>query len=51
MSKLHISRLISELLQCQESEWLELKKDNNNPEEIGKNISAISNSLALSERN
>ena len=51
MSKLHIPTLIKELLQCPESEWLELKKDNNNPEEIGKNISAISNSLALLERN
>ena len=51
MGKLYIPTLIKELLQCRESEWLEFKKDNNNPEEIGKNISAISNSLALLERN
>jgi ATP-dependent DNA helicase RecG len=30
-----------------ESEWLEYKVDNSNPETIGKNISALSNGAAL----
>ena len=42
---------IRTLLQSSESEWLEFKKDNTDPQEIGKNISAISNSIVLLERN
>ena len=38
------------LLKSQESEWLEFKENNYDPERIGKNISAISNSVALLER-
>ena len=41
---------INTLLQHSESEWLEFKKDNFTPEEIGKNISAISNSIPLLDR-
>lgn len=33
-----------------ETEWLELKCNNENPQEIGEYISALSNSAALSER-
>src|SRR6185437_6417488 len=33
-----------------ETEWLELKRNNTNPQEIGQNISALSNSAALLER-
>ena len=44
----HITSLIQELLtQPNETEWLEFKHDNDNPEMIGKYISALSNSAAL----
>ena len=45
-----IEKLVKSLLQSQESEWLEFKKDNEKPEKIGQNISAISNSIALLNR-
>lgn len=50
MNSLQLEQLIKNLLQSQESEWLEFKEDNDNSDDIGKNISAISNSIALLER-
>ncbi len=47
MNNSQFKQLIKSLLQAQESEWLEFKKSNDNPDGIGKNISAISNSIAL----
>ena len=50
MMTTHIRRLVKKLLESQESEWLEFKENNYEHERIGKNISAISNSVALLER-
>ena len=50
MNALQIEKLVRNLLQSQESEWLEFKENNCNPEDIGKNLSAISNSVALLNR-
>ena len=50
MNKKHIKPLLRRLLESQESEWLEFKENNCEHERIGKNISAISNSVALLER-
>ena len=50
MKEFQIEKLVKNLLQYQESEWLEFTKDNEKPEKIGQNISAMSNSLALLDR-
>ncbi|HEX4953819.1 MAG TPA: ATP-binding protein [Thermoanaerobaculia bacterium] len=43
--------LLSSLVQQpSETEWVELKQDNINPEEIGRNISALSNSAILHDQ-
>lgn len=47
MDEFQIKQLVKSLLESQESEWLEFKENKYKPEEIGKNISAISNSIAL----
>lgn len=47
-TKDYLAGLISELQKLpSETEWIEFKKDNINPEEIGEYISALSNSAAL----
>jgi ATP-dependent DNA helicase RecG len=44
--------LLDELLSYdQETEWIEFKKNNSSPEEIGEYVSALSNSACLSKRN
>ncbi|NUN97935.1 MAG: putative DNA binding domain-containing protein [Candidatus Omnitrophica bacterium] len=44
-------RLVRELTKLPtETEWLEFKRNNAAPEEIGENISAISNSCVLHEK-
>ena len=50
MDELQLEKIVKNLLQSQESEWVEFKQNNNNPEDIGQNISAISNSIALLNR-
>jgi len=48
MNQQELSTLLGELLaQRQESEWLEFKHNNANPDEIGEYLSALSNSAAL----
>ena len=51
MENTQTKNLIKSLLQYQESEWLEFKENNAHSDDIGKNISAISNSITLLERN
>lgn len=47
-TKEHLAGLISELRKLpSETVWVEFKRDNDNPEEIGEYISALSNSAAL----
>ncbi|WP_428065412.1 ATP-binding protein [Candidatus Proelusimicrobium volucris] len=41
---------IDSLLQYEECEWLEFKENNDNPEEIGEYISALSNSACLHDK-
>lgn len=44
----HWQALISELIKLsKETEWVEFKENNTDPEMIGKNISALSNTSAL----
>ncbi|MCL2148749.1 MAG: putative DNA binding domain-containing protein [Methanomassiliicoccaceae archaeon] len=43
-------RLIRELIKSPESEWLEFKHNNYNPEDIGRNISALANGATLKGR-
>ena len=50
MNTAHIKQLIRSFLEARESEYLEFKENNCEPDRIGKNISAISNSVALLER-
>lgn len=48
MTKSSFEKLIKKLSSLpKESEWVEFKKNNSRPDEIGENISALSNSLAL----
>jgi len=52
MEEKEFKELLDELLSYeQETEWIEFKKNNSNPEEIGEYISALSNSACLSKRN
>jgi len=47
-SQEYLYSLVSELISLpRETEWLEFKKNNTNPKEIGEYISALSNSAAL----
>ncbi len=39
--------LINKLIETGENEYIEFKKDNRDPDKIGKNISALSNSALL----
>lgn len=51
MEKLDFQNLVQNLVALRkETEWLELKHNNENPHEIGEYISALSNSAALLER-
>ncbi len=43
--------LVEELVKLPESEWLEFKENNDNPEKLGENISALANSAAIVEKN
>lgn len=44
----YINSLVNELRKLpKETEWVEFKRDNDNPEEIGESISALSNAAAL----
>ncbi len=46
-----LSGLLKELLSLpNETEWVEFKHNNDNPQEIGEYISALSNSAALSDK-
>lgn len=46
-----LSRMVENLVtQPHETPWLEFKRDNNDPEMIGRSISAIANSARLAER-
>ncbi|MEM8961268.1 MAG: ATP-binding protein [Acidobacteriota bacterium] len=46
-----LNRILDELLlQPDETEWIEFKKDNQDPQVIGKNISALANSAALYQK-
>ena len=48
MTKEQLKNLVVELIkQPRECEWIEFKKDNSNPEEIGKRLSALSNSACV----
>ena len=48
MTKNELEKLVSELVKLKnETEWVEFKLNNTNPEEIGKDISALSNGAAL----
>ena len=52
MEEKEFEELLNELLSYgQETEWIEFKKNNSSPEEIGEYISALSNSACLSKRN
>ncbi|MGL4483359.1 MAG: AlbA family DNA-binding domain-containing protein, partial [Anaerovoracaceae bacterium] len=49
--KKYYEKLLNEIIiSSNESEWLEFKHNNSTPETIGQNISAISNSLMLLDR-
>ena len=50
MPKHEISETLALILGHEESEWVEFKCNNFRPEEIGKNISAISNAARLHDR-
>lgn len=51
MTKNELEKLVSELVKLKnETEWVEFKLNNTNPEEIGKDISALSNGAALHEK-
>ena len=41
---------LDKLLSHEESEWLEFKENNTNPEDIGEYISALSNSACLHDK-
>ena len=45
-----VSGVLASLLAQTEAEWIEFKKNNCNPEEIGENISAVSNAARLHQR-
>ena len=47
MNELQLEKIVKTLLQAQELEQVEFKQNNSNPKDIGQNISAISNSIAL----
>src|SRR3989338_3753045 len=47
MNNLELYELFENLLGFDESEWIEFKKDNSNPEDIGEYLSALSNSACL----
>ena len=52
MEEKEFEELLNELLSYgQETEWIEFKKNNSSPEEIGEYVSALSNSACLSKRN
>ena len=50
MNKIQLEKLVRSLVQSQESEWSEFKANKVNHDDIGQNISAISNSIALLNR-
>jgi len=50
MNNLELYELFENLLGFDESEWIEFKKDNYNPEEIGEYLSALSNSACLHKK-
>ncbi|KKT75449.1 MAG: hypothetical protein UW71_C0003G0043 [Parcubacteria group bacterium GW2011_GWB1_44_7] len=51
MKQAELEKLVSELVKIpNETEWVEFKLNNSNPEEIGKDISALSNGAALHEK-
>ena len=50
MNELQLEKIVKTLLQSQESEWVEFKWNNSNHADIGRNISAISNSIAILNR-
>ncbi len=52
MEEKEFEELLNELLSYgQETEWIEFKKNNSSPEEIGGYVSALSNSACLSKKN
>ncbi len=51
MAEHHVARLLEKLLaEGSETDWLELKSNNDNPKLMGENISALSNGACLAER-
>jgi ATP-dependent DNA helicase RecG len=51
MESLHLTQLLEDLLkQPSENEWIEFKENNDNPEQIGEYISALSNGAGLRDK-
>lgn len=51
MTRAELEKLVRELAKLpNETEWVEFKLNNANPEEIGNDISALSNGAALHEK-